>query len=304
MSLPYYFEIHGTGFLIACILLGIMVGSFLNVVILRLPVIMERNWRHRCFEWFHEARPGIPGDPSSGASDKLAPPTVEEPFNLLVPRSRCPNCTHTLSVLENIPIISYLFLRGRCSACHTPISKRYPFIELLSGVMTGVVVWKFGFGVHGVGALILTWALITLAFIDLDHQQLPDEITLPMLWTGLVFNLFDVYSGVEDSVIGAILGYGILWGVYWLFRLSTGKEGMGYGDFKLLAMVGAWLGWQALPAIILISSTMGALVGIALLLRGRDRNIPIAFGPYLAIAAWIALLWGDDITQWYWGIWA
>nr|VFK40498.1 MAG: leader peptidase (prepilin peptidase) / N-methyltransferase [Candidatus Kentron sp. TC]VFK57716.1 MAG: leader peptidase (prepilin peptidase) / N-methyltransferase [Candidatus Kentron sp. TC] len=297
-SLSYYFETHASQLLIAAILLGIIVGSFLNVVILRLPVILERNWRRQCFESFLEIHPVS----SNNTSGSRLHSVVEEPFNLLVPRSRCPCCAHALAVFENIPIVSYLLLRGRCSACHAPISARYPFIELSSGAMAGGVVWQFGFGIHAVGALIFTWVLIALAFIDLDRQQLPDEITLPTLWLGLVFNIFHVYASIEDGVIGAIFGYGILWGVYWLFRLWTGKEGMGHGDFKLLAMVGAWLGWQALPATILISSILGALVGIALLARGRDRNVPIPFGPYLALAAWITLLWGEDIIKWYWRI--
>nr|VFK54558.1 MAG: type 4 prepilin peptidase 1 . Aspartic peptidase. MEROPS family A24A [Candidatus Kentron sp. TUN]VFK56815.1 MAG: type 4 prepilin peptidase 1 . Aspartic peptidase. MEROPS family A24A [Candidatus Kentron sp. TUN] len=300
MSFIYYFQTHTTAFLTVSILLGFMVGSFLNVVILRLPIVMERNWRRQCLELFHETHPKTPTD----SPDNPPEATKDEPFNLMVPRSRCPNCAHTLSIFENIPIISYLLLRGRCSACHAPISPRYPLIELLGGVMAGGVAWQFGVSIHTVGALVFGWALIALAFIDLDHQQLPDEITLPVLWIGLAFNLFGVYAGIEDSIIGAIFGYGILWSVYQSFRLLTGKEGMGYGDFKLLAMIGAWLGWQALPVTILISSTMGALVGLTLILLGRHhRNVPIPFGPYLSIAAWIALLWGNDITQWYLGIW-
>nr|VFK68654.1 MAG: type 4 prepilin peptidase 1 Aspartic peptidase. MEROPS family A24A [Candidatus Kentron sp. UNK]VFK73669.1 MAG: type 4 prepilin peptidase 1 Aspartic peptidase. MEROPS family A24A [Candidatus Kentron sp. UNK] len=328
MSLSYYFAAHAPELLIVCTLLGVIVGSFLNVVILRLPVVLERDWRRQysgsgetrstgdsarapesgfsescqeggiCCESLPKANPVSLTD----SSDSRLPSVEEEPFNLLVPRSRCPRCAHTLLAWENIPVLGYLLLRGRCSACHAPISARYPLIELLSGAVAGGVAWQFGFGIHMVGALLFTWTLIALAFIDLDCQQLPDEITLPALWMGLAFNLFGVHASIEDSVIGAIFGYGILWGVYWLFRLSTGKEGMGHGDFKLLAMVGAWLGWQALPATILISSVLGALVGIALLLRGRDRNIPIPFGPYLALAAWIALLWGENITEWYWGV--
>nr|VFK80136.1 MAG: type 4 prepilin peptidase 1 . Aspartic peptidase. MEROPS family A24A [Candidatus Kentron sp. SD] len=297
MSIFYYFQTHSVEFLIASTALGIIVGSFLNVVILRLPVITERNWRRQCAEFFCGPHPEV-SDPGENPS----PLPGDEPFNLLFPRSRCPHCAHAISPLENIPIVSYLWLWGRCSACRRPISARYPGVELLTGMMSGGVAWQFGFSIHTAGALVLTWALIALAFIDWDHQQLPDEITLPMLWMGLAFNLFAVYASIESSVVGAILGYGILWSVYWLFRIFTGKEGMGYGDFKLLGMVGAWLGWQALPGIILLSSIMGALVGIGLLLRGHDRNIPIPFGPYLAIAAWIALLWGDPITEWYFGI--
>nr|VFJ62304.1 MAG: type 4 prepilin peptidase 1 Aspartic peptidase. MEROPS family A24A [Candidatus Kentron sp. FW]VFJ68530.1 MAG: type 4 prepilin peptidase 1 Aspartic peptidase. MEROPS family A24A [Candidatus Kentron sp. FW] len=300
ISFIYYFQTHTTEFLIVSTLLGLIVGSFLNVVILRLPVIMERNWRHQCSRLLRQTHLKTFIDPSG------SPETIEEePFNLVVPRSRCTNCAHILSVFENIPVISYLLLRGRCSACHASISPRYPLIELLSGIMAGGIAWQFGFSTYTAGALLFTWALIALAFIDLDHQQLPDEITLPFLWIGLTFNLFGVYASIEDSIIGAIFGYGILWTVYQSFRLSTGKAGMGYGDFKLLAMVGAWLGWQALPATILISSTIGAMVGITMiLLRGHDRNIPIPFGPYIAIAAWISLLWGPDITEWYLRIWA
>jgi len=299
MSLINYFQTHATAFPVVSILLGIIVGSFLNVVILRLPVVLERNWRRQCRELLES--PPKPPHSSGNASISM----TDESFNLMVPRSRCPNCAHTLSLFENIPLISYLLLRGRCSVCRAPISPRYPLVELLSGVMAGVVAWQVGFSLHAVGALLFGWALITLAVIDLDRRQLPDEITLPFLWVGLGFNLFGVFASVEDGVIGAILGYGILWSVYRLFRFATGKEGMGYGDFKLLAMIGAWLGWQALPATILLSSIIGALVGIGLiLLRGHDRNIPIPFGPYLAIAAWIALLWGDNITEWYLGVWA
>nr|VFK35610.1 MAG: type 4 prepilin peptidase 1 Aspartic peptidase. MEROPS family A24A [Candidatus Kentron sp. MB]VFK77408.1 MAG: type 4 prepilin peptidase 1 Aspartic peptidase. MEROPS family A24A [Candidatus Kentron sp. MB] len=298
MSLIDYLRIHPSAFPLVSVLLGTIVGSFLNVVILRLPIMLEWGWRRQCLAFFREVYPQALVDVSENSRA-----TKEAPFNLLLPRSQCPNCAHTLSVWENIPILSYLLLRGRCSACRSPISPRYPFIELLSGVMAGIVAWQAGFGIPAVGALVLTWVLIALAFIDWDRQQLPDEITLPTLWLGLAFNLFGVYASIEDGIIGAMLGYGVLWSVYWLFRLWTGKEGMGHGDFKLLGMVGAWLGWQSLPATILIASMMGALVGMGLiLLRGHDRNIPIPFGPYLAIAAWITLLWGEEMMEWYWGI--
>nr|VFK24856.1 MAG: type 4 prepilin peptidase 1 Aspartic peptidase. MEROPS family A24A [Candidatus Kentron sp. MB] len=298
MSLIDYLRIHPSAFPLVSVLLGIIVGSFLNVVIWRLPIMLERAWRRQCQAFFREVYPRALVDVSENSK------AVEEaPFNLLLPRSQCPNCAHTLWAWENIPVLSYLLLRGRCSACRAPISARYPFIELLSGVMAGIVAWQAGFGIPAVGALVLTWVLIALAFIDWDRQQLPDEITLPTLWLGLAFNLFGVYASIEDGIIGAMLGYGVLWSVYWLFRLWTGKEGMGHGDFKLLGMVGAWLGWQSLPATILIASMMGALVGMGLiLLRGHDRNIPIPFGPYLAIAAWITLLWGEEMMEWYWGI--
>ncbi|MBT8419954.1 MAG: A24 family peptidase [Gammaproteobacteria bacterium] len=297
-----YLQTHTGVFIAWSALLGILIGSFLNVVIVRLPIMMMRDWREQCAglcrEWGSELAGGespTKAQAELGSRSETAGEGVDdEPFNLMVPRSHCPHCGHTLSVMENIPLIGYLLLRGRCAACALPICPRYPFVELLSGVLAGVVAWRLGFGIPVAFALIFTWALIALAFIDFEHQQLPDDITLPLLWLGLAINLFSVYASLADAVIGAIAGYGILWVVYHIFRLLTGKEGMGHGDFKLLAMVGAWLGWQALPAVILLSSIMGAMIGIALiLLRGHDRNVPIPFGPYIAIAAWIALLWGD-----------
>ena len=271
---------------IACVMvLGLIIGSFLNVVIYRLPVMMEREWREQCAELLEQ--------PSS-----LEEQT--EPFNLVGPRSRCPECGHGITVLENVPVVSWLFLGGRCSACGTKISIRYPAIELLTGVMSAVVAWHFGFGIQAACALLMTWALIALSFIDIDQQLLPDSITLPFLWLGLAINLFGVFTGLESAVIGAMAGYCVLWVVFQLFRLLTGKEGMGFGDFKLLALLGAWLGWQHLPATILVASVLGAGVGIALIVfRRHDRNIPIPFGPYLAAAGWVALLWGEDLIRWY-----
>jgi leader peptidase (prepilin peptidase)/N-methyltransferase len=263
-------------------LFGLAVGSFLNVAIYRLPVMMEQTWGKDCREFL-----------------KLDDPTGSEPdaaFNLSVPRSRCPQCGHVISALENIPVISYLILRGRCSACGTRISPRYPLVELLTAVLSIVVVWRFGASLQGLAALVLTWVLIALSFIDIDKQLLPDNITLPWLWVGLLLSLFGVFSNPADSIIGALAGYLSLWLVYQAFKLITGKEGMGYGDFKLLALFGAWMGWQPLPLIILLSSAVGAIIGGSLMLiRGQDRNIPIPFGPYLAIAGWIALLWGDRL---------
>lgn len=262
--------------------LGLLVGSFLNVVIYRLPVMMQRSWESQCQELLELEQP------------------PKGKFNLVKPDSRCPHCETPIGVLENIPVISYLLQRGRCKHCNGPIAIRYPLIELLTAVMSGVTAWHFGFGWTALFAVILTWSLIAMSFIDIDHQLLPDDITLPFLWLGMLLSLFGLYTDMSSAIIGAIAGYLSLWLVYHLFKLLTGKEGMGYGDFKLFALFGAWLGWQALPLILLLSSLVGAAVGITLILfRGRDRQLPIPFGPYLAAAGWIALLWGNDITQAY-----
>ena len=271
-------------FLATVFVLGLMVGSFLNVVIYRLPVMMEREWKAQAREY-------------TGQDDDSE---EEVPFSLSRPASRCPACNHKIRSYENIPVLSYLVLRGKCSSCKTRISLRYPLIELLTGILSVVVAWHFGFGWQTAAALLLTWALIALSMIDIDHQLLPDAITLPFLWLGLLLSLFPVFAGIRESLIGAIAGYLSLWTVYQLFKLVTGKEGMGYGDFKLLALLGAWMGWQALPMIVLLSSAVGAVLGGAMILiQGRDRAQPIPFGPYLAIAGWIALLWGDQITHAY-----
>jgi leader peptidase (prepilin peptidase)/N-methyltransferase len=268
-------------------LLGLCIGSFLNVVIHRLPKIMEQEWQAQCSE--------LRGEAVS---------TATEPLSLAKPRSRCPACGHQITAIENIPIISYLLiLRGKCSACQVPISPRYPIIEALTGLLSAYVAWHFGPTLQAVGALALIWALIALAAIDLDTQLLPDSITLPLLWLGLALNLWGAYAELSSAVIGAMLGYLALWSVFWLFKLTTGKEGMGYGDFKLLAALGAWLGWQMLPAIILLSSIVGAAVGITLIVATRHgRNVPIPFGPYLAAAGGIALFWGEAITRTYLGL--
>lgn len=261
---------------------GLMVGSFLNVVIYRLPVMMQKEWELQAAE--------VTGQ------------NIEQcnTFNLSTPRSRCPHCGHAITALENIPVVSYLFLGGKCRSCKAGISARYPLIETLTAALSAIVAWQFGFSPACFGALLLTWALIALTFIDLDHQLLPDKITLPLVWLGLFFNLFGTFTDLSSSVIGAIAGYLALWSVYQLFRLVTGKEGMGYGDFKLLAALGAWMGWQLLPMIVLLSSLVGAMVGISLiLLRNHQRDIPIPFGPYLAAAGWIAFLWGDTINSVY-----
>lgn len=285
MLLLEYFQAEPGSFTLAVGLLGLIVGSFLNVVILRLPVMMDREWQTQCAE--------VLDTPEKA-------PAQPERFDLVVPRSRCPSCGHPVTALQNIPVVSYLFLRGRCAVCRTKISIRYPVVEILCGILSAAVAWHFGVGFAALGALLLTWALVALTFIDFDHQLLPDSITLPFLWLGLAFNLFATYTDSASSLIGAMAGYGALWSVYHVFKLLTGKEGMGYGDFKLLAMLGAWMGWQALPAVILISSLVGAIVGIALiLLRGHDRNIPIPFGPYIATAGWITLLWGSELTDLY-----
>lgn len=263
--------------------LGLLVGSFLNVVIYRTPILLMRCWRRECQE--------LTEQPLDAEGEK---------FNLVTPRSRCPHCHHSIAALENIPVLSYLWLRGKCSACAKPISVRYPFIELLSAALSAVTAWHFGFGMAAVAALALTWVLIALAFIDIDHMLLPDSLVLPFLWLGLLLNVFNVFTPLSNAVIGAVAGYLSLWLVFHLFKLITGKEGMGYGDFKLLALFGAWLGWQSLPLIILLSSLIGALIGIGLIvLRGRDRAQPLPFGPYLAAAGWVAMLWGDVILRHY-----
>ncbi len=265
-----------------CTLLGLLVGSFLNVVIYRLPKMMERGWQQQCAEL---------------SGESAAQPA---PFNLVVPRSACPHCNHPISALENIPVISYLLLRGKCKTCRAPISPRYPIIEAVSGLLCGFAAYHFGFGLAAVGAMLLIWALLALAAIDLDTQFLPDDITLPLVWVGLIFNLDVVFATLHDALLGAVFGYLILWTVYWLFKLITGKEGMGYGDFKLLAALGAWLGWQLLPLIIILSSLVGAVVGIILIVAAKHgRDIPIPFGPYLAGGGLIALFWGQTLTQSY-----
>jgi leader peptidase (prepilin peptidase)/N-methyltransferase len=265
-------------------LIGLCVGSFLNVVIHRLPKMLDRGWRAQCAE--------LSGEP---ASDLPA-------YNLMVPRSQCPDCGHPISALENVPVISFLFLRGRCAACHAPISARYPLVELLTCAITGAAILRFGPTLVAVAACLLLWSLIALTFIDFDTQLLPDNITLPLAWAGLLANVAGLMPGVSlrDAVIGAIAGYLALWSVYWLFKLIRGKEGMGYGDFKLLAALGAWLGWQMLPLIVLLSSVVGALIGIGLVVfKGRDHQIPLAFGPYLAIAGAIALFFGKPLMALY-----
>lgn len=269
-------------FAIVCGLLGLVVGSFLNVVIHRLPKMMEREWHAQCAELNGQTPPQAPR------------------YNLLVPRSACPHCGHVITAIENIPVLSYLFLRGRCKGCGESISPRYPVVEAFSGILSAYAAWHFGFGPAGLAAIVFIWALIALTCIDLDTQLLPDDITLPLLWLGLLLNLNNVFTSLPNAVIGAVTGYLVLWSVYWAFKLTTGKEGMGFGDFKLLAAIGAWLGWTLLPLVILLSSLVGAVVGIALIVFAKHgRNIPIPFGPYLAGGGLIALFWGQALTQNY-----
>ena len=267
-------------------LLGLCIGSFLNVVIHRLPKMMEHEWQAQCAD--------LRGETSSTA----------ETLTLAKPRSRCPACGHPIRAIENIPLISYFFLlRGKCSACGIAISLRYPLVEAATGLLSAYTAWHFGPTLQCAGALVLIWSLIALAAIDFDTQLLPDAITLPLLWLGLALNLSATFIDLSSAVIGAMVGYLSLWSVFWLFKLATGKEGMGYGDFKLLGALGAWLGWQMLPTVILLSSVVGAAIGIGLIVFTRHgRNVPIPFGPYLAAAGLIALFWGPQLTKSYLGL--
>ena len=269
-------------FVLCAIVLGLLVGSFLNVVIHPLPIMMQRDWRAQAREFLE-----LSAEPAST-------------FNLVLPHSHCPHCDHEIRPWENIPLVSWLALRGKCSSCRAPISKRYPLVELLCGLLSGYVAWHFGFSWQAGAMLLLTWGLLAMSMIDVDHQLLPDSIVLPLLWVGLIVNDFGLFAALSDALWGAVAGYLALWSVYWLFKLVTGKEGMGYGDFKLLAMLGAWGGWQVLPLTILLSSVVGAVLGSILLrMQKADSGTAIPFGPYLAIAGWIALLWGEQITASY-----
>lgn len=274
-------------------IIGLLVGSFLNVVIYRLPIMMQREWRKECTEYLQI-------DQESPKADALDGTDKEESFNLVFPLSRCPGCNTPIKPYQNIPVISYLFLRGKCATCGCRISMRYPVIEAFTAATSIMVAWHFGYTPQAVFALLLSWSLIALIFIDIDHQLLPDSITLPMLWLGMCLSLFNVFTDAHASIIGAVAGYTALWAVFHLFKLATGKEGMGYGDFKLLALFGAWLGWQYLPIIILLSSLVGAIIGLGMIIFVKhDHNVPIPFGPYLAVAGWIALLWGNELNQLY-----
>ncbi|MDD5460096.1 MAG: A24 family peptidase [Methylococcales bacterium] len=279
LNMPYFFSALAG-------VIGLLVGSFLNVVIHRLPIMMQRNWRRECTEYLQ--------------LESADTQTREEPFNLVFPLSQCPACHIPIKPYQNIPVISYLFLKGRCASCDKPISLRYPVIEIFTAITTAIVAWHFGYTPQAVFAMVLTWSLIALSVIDIDHMLLPDSITLPVLWLGIGLSLFNFFTDTNSSIIGAIAGYLTLWLIYHLFKLATGKEGMGYGDFKLLALFGAWLGWQYLPVIILLSSLVGAVIGLTLIIVvKRDHTVPIPFGPYLAMAGWITLLWGHDINRFY-----
>ncbi|MET0126806.1 MAG: A24 family peptidase [Pseudomonas caspiana] len=283
MSLVDFLASSPLAFVLSALILGLLVGSFLNVLVYRLPIMMERDWQAQSREMLK-----LPAEPAS------------ETFNLILPHSRCPHCAHRIRPWENLPVISYLFLGGKCSSCKAPISKRYPLVELTCGLLSGYVAWHFGFGWAAAAMLVLSWGLLAMSLIDADHQLLPDDLVLPLLWMGLIVNSFSVFTTLSDALWGAVAGYLVLWSVYWLFKLITGKEGMGHGDFKLLAMLGAWGGWQILPLTILLSSLVGAVLGLIMLrLRNAETSTPIPFGPYLAIAGWIALLWGGQITDSY-----
>ena len=265
---------------VAALVVGLCVGSFLNVVVHRLPKMLERRWRADC-------------------ADLAGQPAPDEPvYNLAVPRSACPACGHRITAVENIPLVSWLALSGRCRACKVRISARYPLVELLAGLLAAAAIWRFGATPQGLAACALLWTLLALTFIDVDTQYLPDDLTLPLLWGGLIANLAGLFVPLQEAVAGAIAGYLVLWSIYWLFKLIRGKEGMGYGDFKLLGALGAWLGWKMLPLIVLLSSVVGAVVGIALIVfKGRDHQIPLAFGPYLAAAGAIALFFGAGLSR-------
>jgi leader peptidase (prepilin peptidase)/N-methyltransferase len=287
------FQVNPIAWVTVVFFLSLLVGSFLNVVIHRVPIMLDREWKAQAEQLLQPA-----------ASD--AAPSQSAPYNLFVPRSACPKCGATITAAQNVPVISWLLLRGKCAKCGVKISARYPIVELSTAILSALVAWKFGVAWYTGAALLLTWALIALSVIDFDTQLLPDNITLPLVWAGLLISLApsipDLGLPVDprSSIIGAAVGYLSLWSVFQLFKLVTGKEGMGYGDFKLFAALGAWLGWQMLPLIIILSAFTGAVVGILLIVvRGRDRNIPIPFGPYLAAAGWIALMWGDELVGSY-----
>jgi len=281
-------------FIVTCLVLGLVVGSFLNVVVYRVPVMLERQWREQCAEL-------------AGGADVAPASKPVERFNLLVPRSACPSCKAPITALQNVPVLSYVLLKGRCGHCGAPIGIRYPIVEALTGVLSAAVAWKYGYGWPALAALVLTWFLVALTFIDIDHQLLPDSMTLPLVWLGLLLSLYAPQQGIaaipvdmHSSIVGAVAGYLSLWSVYHLFRLLTGKEGMGYGDFKLFAALGAWMGWKMLLPIILIAAIVGAVTGIALIaFRGRSRSVPIAFGPFLAAAGWLMLMFGPELVTSY-----
>lgn len=272
-------------FIAATVVFSLVIGSFLNVVIYRLPKMMEQEWQQEYQAYFSPQQNAV----------------VPAAFNLATPRSSCPQCNAPVQARDNIPLLSWLLLKGKCRNCSAPISPRYPLVEALTAILSGVVAWQLGYGMAAAVVIIITWTLIALTFIDIDKMLLPDQLTLPLLWLALVFSLTDsAFVNPAQAIVGAAAGYLSLWSVYWLFKLLTGKEGMGYGDFKLLAVFGALLGWQQLPLIILLSSCVGAVVGIVLLsVQGKDKATPIPFGPYIAAAGWIAMLWGEQLTNAY-----
>lgn len=277
-------------------LLGLMIGSFLNVVIHRLPVMMQRDWFNQCKEFLLETCHITLPQPQNAKQVLEQPQT----YNLALPASHCPKCENKISLLDNIPILSYLLLQGKCRNCQAKISLRYPFIELLTAILSIVTAMHFGMQIIVIPALILTWSLIALAWIDIDEQILPDDITLPLLWAGLLLNIQGYFCTLPQAILGAAIGYLSLWSLYWIFKLLTGKEGMGYGDFKLMAMLGAWMGLKSLLPIILLSSLVGAVVGITLIvLKKQEKDNPIPFGPFIAAAGWITFIWGNDIIQAY-----
>ncbi len=281
-------------FLLAiCFVLGLLVGSFLNVVVYRLPIMLQREWREQCCDYL-EIKNTVPDSNESSAKFKI--------FNLRKPGSHCLHCKHKIKPWENVPIFSYLFLRGKCANCKTQISVRYPAVEFVSGILSGFIAIYFGATWLTLALLFFTWSLIALSLIDFDHQLLPDNITLPLMWLGLLVNTVDSGLGVSprDAVIGAIAGYTVLWAFFWAFKLATGKDGIGYGDFKLLAALGAWMGWQGLLPVIILSSLVGAVFGLAMILfRGRDKSVPLCFGPFLAGAGFIMLIWGPQLSSFY-----
>jgi leader peptidase (prepilin peptidase)/N-methyltransferase len=306
-QLALIFQLYPWSLWLSVALLGLLVGSFLNVVIYRLPVMMEREWQQECNAYFNEQSSEQNSDAQvlnpelqSQKQTQQTQQTQQTKFNLLLPRSACPACGHQITALENIPVLSWLCLRGKCRSCHTAISARYPSIELLSTLLSLVVAICVPYGIQLVSALILTWCLIALTFIDIDKMLLPDQITLPLLWLGLLINVNYAWVSPTDAIIGAVVGYLSLWSVYWGFKLLTGKEGMGYGDFKLLAAFGAWFGWQSILAIVLLSSFAGAIIGISqIALKKQAKGNPIPFGPYLAIAGWMYLIYGDQLVNFY-----
>lgn len=268
--------------------MGLIVGSFLNVVIIRLPISLTQNWRRECYEYLELAIP-------ASEQDKIT-----SKINLLLPRSHCPKCKEQLRIIDNIPVLSYILLRGKCHFCKQVISIRYPIVELLTAIGCMLVAFKFGYSWQTATGCLLTCVLLVQAGIDLDYKIIPDEITMPMLWLGVILSLYPIFADSQSSIIGAVSGYLGLLGVYWLFYIATKKEGLGYGDFKLLGMLGAWLGWQMLPLIIILSSLVGSIVGIMFLLFHKsDLNTKIPFGPFLNLAGWVALVWGPEINQWY-----